>query len=153
MAQLRHPPVKRPPALLRLPSRDQIPLLGRHSLTPSPSHCPCTPRSTGLGCRAKRSRAGVVWSNHASAVLRDGATEVEPIGPLLCPEVGEVVVDESSGHPLVKRAPPHCVWPHPSPHQPPTKAQIAFFKFLDLYWRSPESGDLWYKSMQTRPRT
>ena len=33
--------------------------------------------------------------------------------------------------------------------QPSQYDQISFFKFWKLYWRSPESGDLWCKSRQS----
>ena len=35
-------------------------------------------------------------------------------------------------------------------HQPSERNQIAFFLFLDLYWSSPKTGDLWYKSRQLK---
>jgi len=31
----------------------------------------------------------------------------------------------------------------------PLQDQIAPFQVLDRYWRSPESGDLWYTSRQS----
>ena len=35
-------------------------------------------------------------------------------------------------------------------HQPSERNQIAFFLFLDLYWSSPKTGDLWYKSKRLK---